>query len=134
MNAYNTYRQTQTQTAAPGELVVMLYRGAARFVGSAIEGIEARNIQLANEKLGRAQAIIFELIATLDLERGGELASNLLRIYEYMNHRLVEANLRKDAEPAREVQGLLRELLPAWEAAARQTGAAPARQTVGAAT
>jgi flagellar secretion chaperone FliS len=133
MNAYNTYRQTQTQTAAPGELVVMLYRGAARFVGSAIDGIEAHNVELANEKLGRAQAIVFELIATLDLERGGELASNLLRIYEYMNHRLVEANLRKDAEPAREVQGLLRELLPAWEAAARQTAAAPARQTVGAA-
>jgi flagellar secretion chaperone FliS len=112
---------------------VMLYRGAARFVGIAVEGIEAHNIELANEKLGRAQAIVFELIATLDLERGGELASNLLRIYEYMNHRLVEANLRKDAEPAREVQGLLRELLPAWEAAARQTAAAPARQTVGAA-
>jgi flagellar secretion chaperone FliS len=135
MNAYNTYRQTQTQTAAPGELVVMLYRGAARFVGSAIDGIEARNIQLANEKLGRAQAIIHELIATLDLERGGELASNLGRIYEYMNHRLVEANLRKDAAPAREVEGLLRELLPAWEAAARQSAASPtpARQTVGAA-
>jgi flagellar protein FliS len=135
MNAYNTYRQTQTQTAAPGELVVMLYRGAARFVGSAIEGIEARNIQLANEKLGRAQAIIHELIATLDLERGGELAGNLVRIYEYMNHRLVEANLRKDAVPAREVEGLLRELLPAWEAAARQSAGspAPARQTVGAA-
>src|SRR5579859_4516496 len=119
MNAYNTYRQTQTQTAAPGELVVMLYRGAARFVGSAVEAIETRNISGAHNGLIRAQAVISELIETLDLERGGEIARNLIRIYEYMNFRLTEANLRKDSEPAREVERLLRELLPAWEQAAR---------------
>src|ERR1700687_4947037 len=113
MNAYQKYRTTQAETAAPGELVVMLYRGAARFVGSAVEAIEARNVQAAHNGLIRAQAIITELVETLDLERGGEVAGNLIRIYEYMNYRLTEANLRKDAEPAREVERLLRDLLPA---------------------
>jgi flagellar protein FliS len=123
MNGYQAYRQTQAQTAAPGELVVMLYRGAARFVSTAIEAIEARDIQAAHTNLVRAQAIITELSETLDLARGGELASNLLAIYQYLNRRLIEANLRKDPAPAREVEKLLRELLPAWEAAAREAAA-----------
>jgi flagellar protein FliS len=124
MNAYNTYYETQTNTADPGELVVMLYKGAARFLASAIEGIEAGNREVSNNNFLRAQAVISELTDTLDMARGGDLAMNLGRIYEYMNHRLVDANLRKDAEPAREVERLLRELLPAWEQAARETKAA----------
>src|SRR5438105_7465885 len=123
MNAYQMYRQTQAQTAAPGELVVMLYRGAVRFVTSAIEGIESKDIAAAHNGLVRAQAIITELHHTLDMQRGGDVARNLAGIYEYMSNRLVEANIHKDAAPAREVQTLLRELLPAWEAAVRQTGA-----------
>jgi flagellar secretion chaperone FliS len=124
MNAYQVYRQTQAQTAAPGELVVMLYRGAARFITSAMQAIEARDVQEAHNNLIRAQAIISELVETLDLERGGDIAHRLMSIYEYLNRRLIEANLRKDAEPAREVLTFLGELLPAWEEAARQAKAA----------
>ena len=126
MNGYQAYTQMQAQTSAPGELVVMLYRGAVRFVSAAVEAIESRDIQAAHNNLVRAQAIISELIETLDLTGGGELASNLLAIYQYLNRRLVEANLRKDAAVAREVEGLLRELLPAWEHAARQAASGPA--------
>jgi flagellar biosynthetic protein FliS len=50
-----------------------------------------------------------------------------MQIYEYMNHQLVEANLRKDVVAAREVERLLRELLPAWEQAARESAARPVR-------
>src|SRR5712691_7111366 len=96
-------------------MVVLLYRGAARFVGAAAEAIEAVDIPAAHTSLVQAQAIITELAATLDLERGGQLARDLLNIYAYLNRRLVEANLRKDAGPVREVNRLLRELLPAWE-------------------
>jgi flagellar secretion chaperone FliS len=124
MNAYQVYRQTQAQTADGGELVVMLYRGAVRFVTSAIQAIENRDVEEAHNNLLRAQAIICELVETLDLERGGEIAHRLIAIYEYLNRRLVEANLRKDAAPAREVQNFLRDLLPAWEEAARQSKAA----------
>jgi flagellar protein FliS len=134
MNAYQTYSQTQAHTAAPGELVVMLYRGAIRFVATAIEAIEARDINTAHDKLVKAQAVIAELLETLDVDRGGDLAKNLSAIYEYLNRRLLEANLRKDVAPAREVEKYLRELLPAWEAAARQVSAQqPRRQLVGAA-
>ena len=132
MNAYNVYRQPQTQTASPGELVVMLYRGAARFVTSAIEAIERKDVQAAHNNLIRAQAIISELHETLNVERGGDIVKNLSQIYVYLNTRLIEANHRKDAEPAREVVRLLRELLPAWEEAARQAAAARPASLVGA--
>jgi len=123
MNVYQVYRQTQTQTAAPGELVLLLYRGAVRFLGTAIESIGSNDIAGAHNNLIKAQAIVEKLDETLDMERGGDVARNLSQLYEYMLRRLTEANIRKDAEPAREVQGLLRELVPAWEAV-RQTSAA----------
>lgn len=132
MNAYQVYRQTQTNTAAPGELVLMLYRGAVRFLSTAIEAIDAHDIAEAHDKLVRTQDIITHLIETLDSERGGDLAKSLNALYDYMLRRLMEANIRKDAAPAREVQGLLRELLPAWEAAVKQTSAPQNGALVGA--
>jgi flagellar protein FliS len=133
MNAYQAYRQTQAQTAAPGELIVMLYRGAARFVASAVEALEAHDVEAAHKFLMKAQAIISELLESLDLKQGGEIASNLASIYEFLYQRLVEANLRKDPAPAREVELLLRELLPAWEEAARQVSATAPQSIVSAA-
>ena len=130
MNAYQTYRQTQAQTATPGELIVMLYQGAARFVARGIEGIESGNVEVAHWHLVKAQAVIAELHGSLDAERGGEIARNLADIYAFMNRRLVDANLRKDIAPAREVERLLRELLPAWEQAVRETNASPARASL----
>jgi flagellar secretion chaperone FliS len=133
VNAYQVYRQTQTQTAAPGELVLMLYRGAVRFLSTAIEAIDANNIAEAHEKLVRTQDIISNLLETLDVERGGDVAKNLGALYDYMLRRLLEANVRKDAKPAGEVLGLLRELLPAWEAAVKETSAAHKAALAGAA-
>lgn len=121
MNAYQVYRQTQTQTAAPGELVLMLYRGAVRFLSAAVEAIEKKDVVQAHDKLVKTQAIIANLLETLDVEGGGDVARNLSRLYDYMLRRLIDANVHKDASAAIEVQGLLRELLPAWEAAVKQT-------------
>jgi flagellar secretion chaperone FliS len=131
VNGYQVYRQTQTQTAAPGELVLMLYRGAVRFLTAGIDAIDARNIGEANEKLVKTQAIVSHLLETLDVERGGEVAKNLDAIYHYMLRRLVEANVKKDAAPAREVQDLLRELLTAWEVAVKQTSTPTSGALVG---
>ena len=122
MNAVNIYRQTQTHTAPPAELVVMLYRGAARFAATAATALETHDLEPAHKNLVRAQAIVGELAGTLDLERGGDVARNLMLVYDYLTRRLIEANVRKDAAIAREVERLLRDLLSAWEVAARQAG------------
>jgi flagellar protein FliS len=122
MNAVNVYRQMQAHTAPPGELVVMLYRGAARFAATAATALEAHDLQLAHNNLIRTQAIVSELAGSLDFERGGDVARHLVLLYDYLTRRLIEANVRKDPTIAREVERLLRDLLGAWEVAARQAG------------
>jgi flagellar protein FliS len=131
MNAIQMYRQTQAQTAPPGELVLMLYRGAVRFVAAGLAGIEARDIQSAHTNLVKAQAVIAHLRDTLDVERGGQVAQGLAQLYEYLSRRLMEANVKKDPVPAREVEGHLRELLGAWEQAVRSMGGAAGRPLSG---
>lgn len=112
-NPYARYRQIETETADGLDLVIMLYRGAIRMLGQAEEAITTGQTSDAHNWLLRVQEIINELSLTLNLD-AGEIAVNLSRLYDYMNERLIEANISKDREPVLEVRGLLNELLDAW--------------------
>jgi flagellar protein FliS len=122
----NAYRKVQVTTASPAQLVVQLFEGAARFIEQGIQAIERRDLEQAHTALVRAQAIIAQLRASLDREVG-PLADQLDGLYDYFFRRLVLANVEKDAAPAREVLGHIRELLAAWREVARQglTGPEP---------
>lgn len=121
-NAHPYARAYQTQsilTASPGQLVLLLYDGALRFMAQARAAFalpedDLSRIQKINTSLLRAQAVILELRANLDRKAGGELAENLDRLYEYHLRRLQECNLRKDEEPLVEVERLVRSLREAW--------------------
>jgi flagellar protein FliS len=117
-NQYQQYRQTQAETADPGELVVMLYQGAIRFLQRAALAIRQKDYETANTSIGRAEEIVAELSASLNAG-GGTLAENLGKIYDFAYWRLVKANCEKDVEGVEEVLGILRDLLPAWQEAAR---------------
>ncbi len=119
-NAYQQYKQAQYETASPEKLLLMLYDGAIKFGGQAKEGMNDNDYELANEKIKRVQSIINELMVTLDMDQGGEIADNLYNLYEYMNRRLIQANIRKDPEIVEEVLDLLREMKEAWEGAAKK--------------
>src|ERR1044071_8542260 len=99
-NPWKSYQQVATQTAPPGQLVLMLYEGAIRFLERAQAGFSvddpAESNQAINNNIIRAQDIIFELNVTLNMQEGGELAMTLRRLYDYMDRRLMEANLKKD--------------------------------------
>lgn len=127
---YASYRKTQIETATPGQLVVMLYQGAVRFLSIASSAMEQGNIELSHTALLRAQDILLELRTTLNPE-AGEVAASLSAIYDYMLGRLIEANLHKDPEPVQEVLSYLQELLPAWEMAARASDAVGGRVLLG---
>jgi flagellar secretion chaperone FliS len=116
MNPYaspNAYRENSILTASPEQLVVMLYDGAGRFLrqaeGSMIEGSWLK----ASEKLSRAEAIIDELLATLDMD-AGEVADRLQSIYVFCKTRLIEARIERDAVRVDQVARLLSELREAW--------------------
>ncbi len=121
-SAHPYARAYQTQsilTASPGQLVLLMYDGALRFMSQARAGFalpedSPRRIESIHTALLRTQAVITELRANLDHTAGGEHATTLDRLYEYHLRRLFEANLRKDEAPLIEVEGLVRILRDSW--------------------
>jgi flagellar protein FliS len=114
-----TYRANAVLTASPGQLVLMLYDGALKALAITLDAFsrpedDLKRIEVINTHLLKAQAILRELQSGLNFEAGGEFAQTMNRLYEYHQRRLFEANLRKQSEPVREVEKLVRELRDAW--------------------
>jgi len=116
MNGLAAYKQASVTTQSKGRLIVLLYDGAIKFMKLAIKELEAHNYEAKGRYIGRAQDIINELNAVLDMEAGGEIASNLRRLYCFMNNRLSEANAKRDPQMIREVINLMAELNQSWKA------------------
>ena len=112
-NAYNAYKQNSVTTASPGELTLMLYNGCLKFLGKAKVAIEEKNIREKNINLQKSQAIITELMSTLNMDI--EISKQMLPLYEYMNRRLVEANIKNDILIIDEVEGLVTEFRDTWK-------------------
>ncbi|RAW09969.1 flagellar export chaperone FliS [Paenibacillus taichungensis] len=116
---YEKYKQSSVQTSTPGQLVIMLYDGAIRFVKVGIEGISSKDYMKANVNLGKAQTIISELMSTLD--HSYPVSKNLFSMYEYMNHLLIQSNIKKETKHALEALDYLKELRETWVAASKST-------------
>ena len=117
-NPWQSYRQIATQTATPGHLVLQLYDGILRFLEKARLGFSLDDPKEFNEainnNLQRAQAIIRELDAALNLEQGGEVATTLRRLYGYFDDRLQSSNFAKTEDGIIEVMRHVTGLRDAW--------------------
>ena len=117
MSAYapapNVYRESAVLTATPEQLVVMLYDGANRFLTQSAVAMRETRPARAGEKLRRAEAIIDELLATLDMSVG-QIAEQLQALYLFFKEHLSAARLEQSADKVDEVAGLMRELRSAW--------------------
>ena len=124
MNPYaaqtQAYRENSVMTATPEQLVVMLYDGAARFLRQAQAAMAEQAWLDANERLTRGEAIINELLATLDMDQG-QVAERLQAIYVYCKRCLREARRERSGDKIALVVRLLGELREAWA----QVAAAP---------
>jgi flagellar protein FliS len=118
------YRTAQVTTSSPAAQVVLLYEGAIRFASLSAVRLEQHDLEGSHHASVRAQAIVSALRESLDLS-AGDVAVKLDLLYEFMHRRLVDGNITKDPAPAREVIGLLRELVTAWKAVAAPPVAAP---------
>jgi len=120
-NALNTYQQNSVNTASKERLLLMLLDGLVKFIRQGLAGIEEKDIKKSNTNLTKAQSIILELIASLNMEVGGDISRSLSLLYDYLHRRLIEANVKKDAEIANEVLGFAEELKETFEEAYRLT-------------
>ncbi|MGE7664271.1 flagellar export chaperone FliS [Ureibacillus composti] len=111
--AFNAYKQNSVTTASPGELTLMLYNGCLKFLLQAKKAIEAKDIEAKNTNLKKAQAIISELMVTLNMDL--DVSKQMLPLYDYMNRRLIEANTKNDTEIIDEVMGLTTEFRDTWK-------------------
>lgn len=111
----NQYLETKIQTATPEALVGMLFDGTVRFLKQAANGLDEKDWRKAHTNIVRAQSIVSELNVSLDKAKGGEIANNLSQIYDYVNSRLIEANIKKDAKLISECINLINDLGSAWD-------------------
>lgn len=115
LDAHQAYRDGEILQADPVQLVRLLYRGAIQAVARARQHVRNREIKERSRQITKAAEIVAELIGTLDLERGGELAKSLLRLYEYVQFLLQTANFEQAEAPLAEAEKLLGVLAEAWE-------------------
>lgn len=111
-----TYRTSAIQTADRGKLVVMVYDHCLQWCDRALEagaGVEART-----RAISKVQDGITELTCALDMDRGGEVAKNLWRLYDFMNWTLQQSIVNRRADGLETVRGMLSDLRGAWVQAA----------------
>jgi flagellar protein FliS len=114
------YLTQQVMTASPAKLVSMLYDKVVISLKEAIAAIEAGEIETRWRANARATEILSHMWATLDVDKGGEIARNLDQLFSYMLSRLPEVDLRNDPAPAREVIELIGPLRDSWRELAKQ--------------
>ena len=112
-NAAMKYRNSSIQTASKAELTLMLYEGAIKFCNIALQGIEDKDIEKAHNNIIKAQNIITEFRATLDFKY--PVAKDFDLVYDYIYRKLVEANLKKDADALNEALKYTREMRDTWK-------------------
>jgi flagellar protein FliS len=123
---YETYKQNSIFTASPEELTLMLYNGLIKFIMLAQKSIEDKDVQKAHESIIRAEDILMEFKATLDMQY--ELSHGLALLYDYMLDRLFDANIKKDTDILAEVLHFAKDLRDTWAQAmkiAKQQGRKP---------
>jgi flagellar secretion chaperone FliS len=108
------YREMAINTANPLQLIVMLYDAAICSIQEAKAHIERKDIAGRARSLNKSISIISELQSCLNLRAGGEIASSLDRLYDYMKRRIFKANVDQSVQPLAEVETLLENLRSAW--------------------
>lgn len=130
--AYAAYQTATVRTASQGQLVVLLYEGAIRELKTASSlfrddgKIDAHNIEKFGICLQKTQAIITELEASLDMEKGGDVAENLMSLYTYFNSELMNASIYMNKTKVDFVLNMMSELVISWRQIVSSTANIPA--------
>ena len=116
------YKEMSVKTASQGSLILMLYdEGIKRIEASIellnVESLPPSSIEKINNNILKAQEVVTELMASINVEKGGEIASNLTAIYSYFYQQLLQANIKKDIALLKDILFMMRDLRSAWKEA-----------------
>jgi flagellar protein FliS len=112
--AHKQYSSVHVSTVDKGRLLLMLFDGCLKFLKHAKIGLESKDISKFAKYLSKSQAIISELMLTLDFEKGGEIAKELDTLYDFMLFYLTEANIEKNVSKIQKVIDLLATITSAY--------------------
>lgn len=120
-NVYSeNYLKNQIETASKEQLLIMFYDGAIRFINRATIAIENNNIEQRSYCINKASAIISELSTTLNHDIGGQIATDLDALYDFMIRELVKANASNSVKPLNPVLTILTDLRETWKEAIKK--------------
>jgi len=111
---YQNYLEDEILSADPVQLIGILYRGALKSIADARMRLASGEISARSAAISKTVAILHELSMSIDREKGGKLGGDLVELYDYMQRRLLEANVSSTAEPLLEVERLLTVLQEGW--------------------
>lgn len=97
MNAGSSYRAGSVRGASPVRLVICLYEQAIEDLRRAVIALEKGVIDTRTREINHALTVIAQLEASLDMERGGEVARNLSRFYAVLRRGLTEAQMKQSS-------------------------------------
>src|SRR5260370_36587737 len=109
-----TYEENRILSASPIELVQILYAAATKAVQSARQFLRTGDIDSRSREITKAQEILIELASSVDSSKAPEFGERLLALYDYLQCRLAEANVKQKDWPLAEATNLLENLQEAW--------------------
>ena len=114
---YNQYKQQSAMTASPGELTLMLYDGCIKDLKLARTYISDKEFVKSNDASQKAQAIIAELMRTLDARY--EVGKQLLALYDFILDLIVRSNVKKDTGLIDQAMEFISEIRDTWQQAVK---------------
>ncbi len=115
--AYNQYKRAEVETVSPEKLLLLLFEAAIKDLSNAQKAIQEKDMNLAHNEFIKVQDILVELMSSLKMEY--EVSNSLYALYDYMQQRVIEANMQKDINKAVEIEGFFRELYETFQQAER---------------
>lgn len=118
----SAYKETSVKTASQSSLILMLYDEGIKRIEATIalldvEKLPPQSIEKVNTNILKAQEIVTELMASINTEKGGQIANNLMAIYSYFYQQLLQANIKKDVALLKEILKMMKDLRSAWQEA-----------------
>lgn len=117
-NPYARYKEQSVMTMTQGDMINLLFDETVNRLNKGLYCLETRNYEGSNTHFKKAQAIITHLSSTLDHQY--EVSQGLDALYEYFNHQILQANIKKDPDPVTEILPMIVELKEAFAQADKQ--------------